>query len=134
MQQTMLPASPKSHRAAGWTRQTRMESLLLMKLFPLLHSQLEQSASCIPAYCSDRRLTSRVCRIRWVIFGAIFHCSLCVSAVAASLSRGVGSVFCLALRQSAVATSRIASHGVFLDYSSYAIFISSCSGLAQSRR
>ena len=59
----MLPVSPEAYRAAGWTRQTRMESLLLMELFSPLHLQFEQSVSFTPAYCSDRLLGSRVCRI-----------------------------------------------------------------------
>jgi len=63
----MLPASPKAHRAAGWTRQTRMESLLLMESFPHLHLQFEQSFSYTPAYFSDRLLGSRVCRILYYV-------------------------------------------------------------------
>jgi hypothetical protein len=59
----MLPVSPEAYRAAGWTRQTRMESLLLMELFLPLHLQFEPSLSCTPAYCSDRPLGLRVCRI-----------------------------------------------------------------------
>jgi hypothetical protein len=40
-----------------------MESLLLMELFLPLHLQFERSLSCTPAYCSDRPLGLRVCRI-----------------------------------------------------------------------
>jgi len=56
----MLPVSPEAYRAAGWTRQTRMESLLLMELFLPLHLQFERSLSCTPAYCSDRPLGLRL--------------------------------------------------------------------------
>src|SRR6266571_4751148 len=65
----MLPVSPEAYPAAGWTRQTRTESLLLMELFPPLHLQFEQSFSYTPAYCSDRPLGSRVCRIFWSSLG-----------------------------------------------------------------
>ena len=36
-----------------------------MELFPPLHLQFEQSFSYTPAYCSDRPLRLRVCRIFW---------------------------------------------------------------------
>ena len=40
-----------------------------MELFPPLHLQFEQSFSYTPAYCSDRPLGSRVCRIFWSSLG-----------------------------------------------------------------
>ena len=58
----MLPVTPGARRAADWTRQTRMESLLLMELFLLLRLQFEESFSYTPAYCSDETLPPRVCR------------------------------------------------------------------------
>src|SRR6266446_7922478 len=62
-QQTTLPVNREAYPAAGWRRQTRTESRLLMELFPPLHLQFEQPFSYTPAYCSDRPLGSRVCRI-----------------------------------------------------------------------
>src|ERR1051325_9880620 len=41
----MLPSDPSVYRAAGWTRRTRTESILLMRSFLPLHSHFEQSVS-----------------------------------------------------------------------------------------
>src|SRR6266480_1432514 len=66
-QQTTLPVNREAYPAAGWRRQTRTKSRLLMELFPPLHLQFEQSFSYTPAYCSDRPLRSRVCRILYYV-------------------------------------------------------------------
>src|SRR3954470_13502798 len=45
----MLPISPAVYRVMGWTRRTKMGSVLLMELFPLRYFQFEQSFSYTPA-------------------------------------------------------------------------------------
>jgi len=59
----MPPVNPQAHRVAGWTRQTRTESLLLMELFLPLHLQSEQSFSYRSPYSSIRPPRLRVCWI-----------------------------------------------------------------------
>src|SRR5262245_24137635 len=56
----MLPISPEAYRPPGWTRRTRTEPILVVKLFPPRHLQFERSLSYTPAYCSDRQVLVRV--------------------------------------------------------------------------